>query len=92
MMNTVTLSPEVYHKAETFAQQDQLNVDDWVNKVLLNIVVDYPKKEEPTKEPAATAYYISPEVKALETGFKCPKDLSSDYKEEWSAVLAERYL
>ena len=37
-------------------------------------------------------YYISPKVKALESGFICPKDLSLDYKKELSGSIIEKYL
>ena len=37
-------------------------------------------------------YYISPTIKALETGFKCPDNLSEDYKQEWSDTLTEKHL
>ena len=37
-------------------------------------------------------YYINPKVKALEMGFKCPDDLSFDYKKEQAEILEEKYL
>ena len=40
----------------------------------------------------AEKYYISPKVKALESGFKCPKDLSLDYKKELSDSAIKKYL
>lgn len=81
-MNTVTLSPEVYHKAATFAQQDQLNVDDWVNKVLLNIVVDYPKKEEPTTESAAMEMFGWGDLAGMFSSDKSDRELLDEYLSE----------
>ena len=37
-------------------------------------------------------YYISSSVRALETDFKCPEDLSFDYKAEIAEARTERYL
>lgn len=45
-----------------------------------------------TKVQNSHKYYISPEVRALEHGFKCPDDISDDYKKEWHDHLAEKYL
>lgn len=36
--------------------------------------------------------YISPKVKALETGSKCPKELSLDYRKELADALMAKYL
>lgn len=84
MMNTVTLSPEVYHKAATFAQQDQLNVDDWVNKMLLKIVVDYPKKETSAKEPAAKEMLGWGDLAGMFSSDKSDRELLDEY-------LGEKY-
>ena len=40
-----------------------------------------PRKRKVSRS-EGTAYYISAAVKALETGFQCPEDLSGDYKKE----------
>lgn len=48
-MATITLRPEVYDKAAIFARKDKLNIEDWVNKVLLKIIVEAPKAEETQK-------------------------------------------
>ena len=37
-------------------------------------------------------YYISSSVRALETGFECPEDLSFDYKAELAEARTEKYL
>lgn len=56
------------------------------SKILKKIMVSHEEVSQASK------YYISPKVKALETGFRCPEDLSVDYKEELSGALAEKYL
>ena len=41
-MNTVTLSSEAYQKAVLSAKQQQLSVDELVNRAVLNIIVPSP--------------------------------------------------
>lgn len=40
----------------------------------------------------APAFHISPRIKALETGFSLPSELSDDYKKELSEIREKRYL
>lgn len=45
-----------------------------------------------SQDATSEKYYISPKVKALESGFICPKDLSFDYKKELSDSAIKKYL
>lgn len=88
-MNTVTINSVAYQGAEMYAKLHHISVEAVFEKgidLLLGKLRGCQTAEKDIK------YYISPKVKALETGFKCPEHLSSDYKQELSGLLVDRYL
>ena len=72
---------------EKYARLNNISVTEAV-VTGLNVFLNKFKEKLSTKE----TYYISPTVKALEGGFKCPKNLSDDYKEEIRDSLTGRYM
>lgn len=54
------------------------------------------EKKAETKNPSVDLsnekYKISPLIKAMETGFHLPEDISDDYKKEIGEIRAEKYL
>lgn len=50
------------------------------------------KKNHSDYSDPSQQFYIAPEVKALQTGFKPSKDLSVDYKKELGEALEAKYL
>ncbi len=86
-MNTITIDNNTYNGIEQYAKQNNMSVTEAVATVLNTFLGKFKPKRSQTKSP----YYISPEVKALEVGFKCPTDLSEDYSKELSH-LENKYL
>lgn len=85
-MNTVTIDSNIYIKgAEMYAKLYNISVESVFEKGINLLLEKFRAKRDITKTMGASVeYYISPKVKALETGFECPADLSSDYKAELS--------
>ena len=79
-MANISLRPEVYNRAALFAKQDRVNVDEWVNRVLLKIVVENPKKEE--KELAEQKMFSWDELGGIFASDKSDKELLDEYLEE----------
>ena len=74
-MNTITIDSNTYNSIVQYAQLNNISVTEAV-VTGLNSFLEKFKEKVTVKD----KYYISPEVKALEVGFKCPQDLSDDYK------------
>lgn len=89
-MNTITIDSKIYRIAEMYAKLHHVSVETVFEKSVNLFLKKFMVSHEEVSQ--ASKYYISPKVKALETGFRCPKDLSVDYKEELSDALAEKYL
>lgn len=87
-MNTITIDSNTYNNIALYAKQNNISVTEAVVAGLNSFL----EKFKPKQSSAQQQYYISPEVKALETGFKCPSDLSEDYKEDYKKLLSEKYL
>ncbi len=84
-MNTITLDNGTYNAIAHYAKLNGISIADALKVSVRALLENF---NADTKN----AYYISPKVKALETGFKCPKGLSHDYKVEMSDALTEKYL
>ena len=80
-MATITLRPEVYDKAAIFARKDKLNIEDWVNKVLLKIIVEAPKAEE-TQKLNSSKMSSWDELAGIFASDKSDKELRDEYLEE----------
>ncbi|MQN59086.1 hypothetical protein [Segatella copri] len=80
-MATITLRPEVYDKAAIFARKDKLNIEDWVNKVLLKIIVEAPKAEENQKLNSSKMFSWD-ELAGIFASDKSDKELRDEYLEE----------
>lgn len=81
-MNTITIDSNTYNSIEQYARQNHMSVTEAVVTGLNTFLGKFKAKVSTTKH----EYYISPEVKALETGFKCPPDLSENYKDELNGL------
>ena len=86
-MNTITLDNTTYNAVVDYAKRNNVTITD-----VVRAGVDLLKAQFGRKSTTDGKYYISPEVKALETGFKCPEDISWDYKKEVIEGLSEKYL
>lgn len=84
-MAIITLDNSTYNDAALYAKLHNVSIADAL-KAGMKLLLENIKVQE------ATDYYISPTIKALETGFKCPDNLSEDYKQEWSDSLTEKHL
>ena len=80
-MATITLRPEVYDKAAIFARKDKLDLEDWVNKVLLKIIVEAPKAEENQKLNSSKMFSWD-ELAGIFASDKSDKELRDEYLEE----------
>ena len=88
-MNTITLDNSTYKDISLYAKHKGISVADAL-KAGARLLLDNFKAE--SKIATEGQYYISPKVKALEMGFKCPEGLSTDYKEELKDTLTGKYL
>lgn len=84
-MAIITLDNSTYNDAALYAKLHNVSIADAL-KAGMKLLLENIKVQE------ATDYYISPTIKALETGFKCPDNLSEDYKQEWSDAITEKHL
>lgn len=57
-MNTITLPYETYKGAELYAKKQKLSVDDFVNKVVLNVIFTQPE-QKPERKPHTPASLLS---------------------------------
>ena len=80
-MATITLRPEVYDKAAIFARKDKLDLEDWVNKVLLKIIVETPKPEE-IKKLNSSKMFSWEELGGIFASDKSDDELRDEYLEE----------
>ena len=87
-MNTVTIDSSTYNSIALYAKQNNISVSEAVVAGLNSFLEKFKAKHAPSQP----QYYISPEVKALEVGFKCPSDLSDDYKNDYKSLLSEKFL
>lgn len=87
-MNTITIDSKTYDRIALYAKQNSISVTEAVVAGLNSFLEKFKTKQSPSQQ----QYYISPEVKALEVGFKCPSDLSDDYKNDYKSLLSEKFL
>ena len=88
-MNTITLDNATYKEMSDFARQNNVSAADVVKAGIHLLKAQFSRKDESA---SSRQYYISPEVKALETGFVCSEPLSEDYKKEIKEGLSEKHL
>lgn len=88
-MTTIILDNATYNDAVLYAKLNNISIADAL-KAGMKFLMENSKIQ--AEEVSDVKYYISPKVKALETGYKCPEDLSLDYKKELSDVLIKKYL
>lgn len=88
-MATIYLDNHTYNDAVLYAKLHNISVSDAIKAGMKALFGSFkPNPRSISKD----GYYISPKVKALETGFVCPTNLSEDYKDEVSDVLINKYL
>jgi hypothetical protein len=88
-MNTITLDSKTYNAVVDYAQTNNITISDVV-KAGMQLLKERFGKETSTAH--CRHYYISSAVKDLETGFKCPENISGDYKKEIVDSLSEKHL
>lgn len=84
-MNTVVIDNKTYNAIAAYAKHNNVSISEAVSAGMRVFLQNF-------KAPAKPHYYISSAVKALETDFRCPDDLSSDYKKEIAEAIVEKYL
>ena len=88
-MIPIVLDNSTYNNAALYAKLNNISIADALKAAMKFLMENFKVQ---AREMTNEKYYISPKVKALETGFKCPKDLSLDYKKELSDALMDKYL
>lgn len=87
-MNTITLRPDIYKGAESYARRHNVSIDKFVE----NIIEKALSLSNPNSEGVGVdwrKYDVSPEVMAMT--FEDRKDILADYKEEYVKHLEEKY-
>ena len=85
----IVLDNSTYNDAALYAKLNNISIADALKAGMKFLMENFKMQ---ARVASTEKYYISPKVKALETGFKCPKDLSSDYKTELSDALIKKHL
>lgn len=86
-MNTITIDNNTYNDLVAYAKQHNVSIDYAVKsglRAFLNSKASQPKTQK--------KYYISSEVRSLESNFKCPEGLSLDYRKEISDIIQAKNL
>lgn len=82
-MNTITLTPEAYQFALISANKVKTSVEDWVNKVLLNIIASNPTATKENREQTAKPeMYSWREMEGMFATDKSDKELLDEYLSE----------
>ena len=81
-MNTITLTPEAYNAALLSASKVKTTVEDWVNKILLDISVDNSAFEKKYKQPTKLEMYSWDEMEGMFSSGKSDKELLDEYFQE----------
>ena len=84
IMNTITIDPLKYRKAEAYAQKRNISIE--------TLVENYFDQLDNERAVRKRKYYISPKIEAMRVGFKCPENSTFDYKSEIRDILADKYL
>ena len=87
-MNTITVDSKIYDEISAYARLKNVSVNDAAAAGLRTFLNNVKAQKDIPKQ----KYYISSAIRALETGFKCPDDLSYDYKKEIESDKASKYL
>lgn len=87
-MNTITVDSKIYDEIAAYARLKKVSVNDAAAAGLRTFLNNVKTQEDMPKQ----KYYISSAVRALETDFKCPDDLSYDYKKEIESDRVSKYL
>ena len=85
-MATIYLDNTTYNEAALYAKIHNISISEAIKagmKALMNNI------RTNSQDATSEKHYISPKVKALESG---PKDLSFDYKKELSDSAIKKYL
>ena len=77
-MATLNITIEINHPENFDAEALTRELTRYANEIL-------------SRDDSSNTFYISPRIRALETGFVCSDDLSADYKREISEGKTERY-
>lgn len=86
-MNTITIDSRIYDNAAAYAKRHKTSLRHLVENYMTKLITEDRKDPVSPKQ-----YYISPAVKALETGFQAPDGLSYDYKKEIADHKDSKYL
>lgn len=84
-MNTITVDPLKYMKAEAYAKKRNISI-----KALVENYFD--QLDDSGRKIGKRRYYISPKIESMRVGFKCPENSTFDYKSELRDILTDRYL
>ncbi len=87
-MNTITVDSKIYDEIAAYARLKNVSVNDAAAAGLRSFLNNVKTQKDIPKQ----KYYISSAIRALEIGFKCPDDLSYDYKKEIESDKATKYL
>lgn len=85
----IVLDNSTYNDAALYAKLNNISIADALKAGMKFLMENFKMQARVVSN---EKYYISPKVKALEIGFKCHEDLSSDYKTELSDALMKKYL
>lgn len=82
-MNTVTLRQDAYAKAQRFAKKQNISIDDYVNNLVLNMVMTQPNEavDEPERD-----YYTLDELCGMFRTGKTDEELMDEYLDEMYGV------
>ena len=88
-MATIYLDNTTYNEAALYAKLNNISISEAIKagmKALMNNI------KTNSQDATSEKYYISPKVKALESGLICPKYLSLKKKKKLSDSAIKKYL
>ena len=91
-MSTITIDTDIYKDAEIYAKHHNVSVKDLVEKYFKSLISARRNVTETSTDVDMNRYKISPRIKALETNFLCPSDITDDYKAELKEQRSSKYL
>lgn len=92
LMSTITIDTNIYKDAEIYARHHNVSVKDLVEKYFKSLISARRNVTETSTDVDMNRYKISPRIKALETNFLCPSDITDDYKAELKEQRSSKYL
>lgn len=84
-MNTITIDPQKYMKAEAYAKRHNISIRTLVENY-------FDQLDKSGRETGKRKYYISPKIESMRVGFKCPENSTFNYKSELRDILTDKYL